>query len=405
MNLDNPNLLPSKDGASTLLIYTRENACLSHGTGSAILKELSFCSQQKVLNVFTNYLDSPGFKRSVWITPSNSALRSGLNRLRNSLFRSRTLFKSDLEKAPALIESLGFSQSVLYACCFNYNDLLVVHALLSGLPNIKRAFLYFLDFLPEDSAEEDFNFLLSSMVSDGAEVWTLSKKLADKFNLFLPKRALVTSPFLVPYKLKTKPVYRPASKNFRACILGNFYPFQQQLIKELNLSWRRLRSSLGLSHPIDWYCSPAARATRTSAWDESDMDQIRYLGFLPEKDLLARLQEYDAFIVPFNLGSFPNNHYERYSIPSKMMSAVWAGLPVLFVGGENTEAGQFVSSRGFGLCSDISNKPRFEKDLHRFVTDAALRERLGTAGQNLCDTEFDLTKRQAWLANKFWGNN
>jgi hypothetical protein len=146
-----------------------------------------------------------------------------------------------------------------------------------------------------------------------------------------------------------KPVlnyWESSGDNDRICALvGNVWTAGQFL------RLRRLVKSAGIR--LEWYGAASRAGWLPGTAAEWEQDGIYCLGHLPDEDLAAALAGYLCVIIPS--GDMDNNDdnlaFSRLSLPSRLIAlSTLAATPQLVLGHEDTAAGRFVRTQGFGRC-------------------------------------------------------
>ncbi len=118
---------------------------------------------------------------------------------------------------------------------------------------------------------------------------------------------------------------------------------------------RRLRSLVaGSGLGLDWFGNGSQASWLDAEPEALAADGVRVQGFVPDGELLPRLRQYPALVVPS--GSLDeeddNPAFSRLSLPSRIVFAlVGAQIPILVLGHPDTAAGRFVRTLGVGVVT------------------------------------------------------
>lgn len=94
-------------------------------------------------------------------------------------------------------------------------------------------------------------------------------------------------------------------------------------------------------------------------------------------DVLIAILEHDA---------------SRYSVPSKILSYLCAGRPVLALIPEDNAAARAIIDNGAGMVRPPGNAAAAGVALERLMAEGALRERMGVAGRRYAEANFDVSE-------------
>jgi glycosyltransferase involved in cell wall biosynthesis len=122
---------------------------------------------------------------------------------------------------------------------------------------------------------------------------------------------------------------------------------------------------------------------------------VSFLGAVPHPELLAGLEagRWDAVVLP----SVPTAEGDREGVPVSLIEAMAAGVPVL-----STASGAIpeLVTEGSGLLVPPADAPALAAALER-LRDPELRRQLSAAGRERVETEFDVDRIAAQLAERF----
>jgi glycosyltransferase involved in cell wall biosynthesis len=122
---------------------------------------------------------------------------------------------------------------------------------------------------------------------------------------------------------------------------------------------------------------------------------VRFLGAVSHTDVLSGLEagDWDAVVLP----SAPTPEGDREGVPVSLIEAMAAGVPVL-----STECGAIpeLVSEGAGLLVPPADPAALRTALER-LRDPELRRSLSLVGRRRVETEFDVDRIAAQLAERF----
>ena len=108
---------------------------------------------------------------------------------------------------------------------------------------------------------------------------------------------------------------------------------------------------------------------------EKNLSNIRFMDFMPQKDYLNLIRSVDLGLVSIN---------EKYSVPtcpSKAVSYMAAGVPVLAMINSNNDYGQIIENCGAGYWSIGSDKQQTIKLFDKIYINSSLRLNMSEAGR------------------------
>jgi len=153
----------------------------------------------------------------------------------------------------------------------------------------------------------------------------------------------------------------------------------------------RVKASLPL--PVELHlCGAHSYATRP--WFNREW-MIEH-GNLREPELLAMLRECDWGFAPMALTD-NDPRYNRYSFPTKFITYLSAGLPVITLGERNSSVMQMASSYDVGLCTDASGVEALAAQLREALSTACPWERYGPEIIRCARQEFDAQRMRRKL--------
>jgi len=86
-----------------------------------------------------------------------------------------------------------------------------------------------------------------------------------------------------------------------------------------------------------------------------------------------------------------------YSVPSKVLSYLCSGRPIVLAANEHNLAARTLQRSGAGRVVDPQHGERFVQALREFLDDQSLRQTTGARGRQYADTTFDIHR----IANRF----
>jgi glycosyltransferase involved in cell wall biosynthesis len=133
-------------------------------------------------------------------------------------------------------------------------------------------------------------------------------------------------------------------------------------------------------------------------WTPGAEDEFRshgvYHGFLPSKELMEPLQQFQAALIVM---SFAPSHRRRMttSFPSKMIDAMCLGLPVVIWGPEYCSAVKWARKGERALCVTDPNPPALRLALEELAASPAEQGRLAKSCREAAATDFNHERIQA----------
>ena len=108
---------------------------------------------------------------------------------------------------------------------------------------------------------------------------------------------------------------------------------------------------------------------------EKQLKNIRFMDFMPQKDYLNLTKSVDLGLVSIN------ENYRVPTCPSKAISYMAAGVPVLAMINPGSDYGQWIEDAGAGYWAVGSNRVRVVELFNKIYNDKDLRERMSEAGR------------------------
>lgn len=117
-----------------------------------------------------------------------------------------------------------------------------------------------------------------------------------------------------------------------------------------------------------------------SVVDAGLSDRITFLGGLPEETTLQEIASADAFVLPSLIEGLPVVLMEAMAAGKPVIAATMAGIP------------EMITHERTGLLFDVGNWADLEAQIERLMHDDALALRIGAAGRERIEREFDIRK-------------
>lgn len=140
---------------------------------------------------------------------------------------------------------------------------------------------------------------------------------------------------------------------------------------------------------------PDMKALMTLADQAGLSEKVVFHGRQTRDEIARLLQDADVLATP----SVPTRDGRREGIPVVLMEAMGSGVPV--VASNLSGIPELVEDNVTGLLVQPRDATSLANALERYVTDQALRRRLGQAGRERVVGDFDLKKNAAKLAKLF----
>ena len=383
-----------------VLVVTDNSISLQHGTGTCLVRHFDGYSEQKRLNLYSLYEGKPEFKQHCRIRPK---LLPGIAMKLMSLGRGAKAkeWQNRLEEFAlqrnlrGTIEKNGFMPDIIYAVCFGYRGLLLLHNLAEEYGKEVPIILHFFDYQPKDN--EAVPALLRTLLPSISEIWALTSTMVEEISRQMNRSVDLVRIFHTDLPNIYKKVHRPLTPEFQAVMIGNCWIIE--MLTDIREAWQYAKNKIGELKPIQWYAHPLTieKIRRSNIQLEPE---IEYAGFLQGNQLFQVLHQSDMGIIPFNRNSIPENDYARFSLPSRITEMASIGLPVFCAAGPHTELEKYVKEKGIGRCALSSDMPQFQQDLLSFMENQQLREECGRKARRLATKEFNLTNYQEWFYQK-----
>ena len=115
------------------------------------------------------------------------------------------------------------------------------------------------------------------------------------------------------------------------------------------------------------------------------MPNVRWHGRIPYQKTISLTCSADIVLALYD-PAIPNH---RFASPNKLYEAMMLGKPVVVA--KNTRIDKIVKLEECGLVVEYGNQVDLEMALRKMHVDVALRERLGTNGRKLYETQYNWT--------------
>ena len=130
-----------------------------------------------------------------------------------------------------------------------------------------------------------------------------------------------------------------------------------------------------------------------------DASWIRMRGNLPEPQLKLALRQCHWGFVPMSLAEDDPRH--RLALPTKLVSCLAAGLPVVTLGHPDSSAVKIAAAYGVGLCSTETNAETLAAQLVKALAEPEPGFKFRPAIQQCAANEFDAQRMRAALHENF----
>lgn len=107
---------------------------------------------------------------------------------------------------------------------------------------------------------------------------------------------------------------------------------------------------------------------------EQNLDNIRFLNFMPQKDYLNFIKSVDLGLITIN------ENYKVPTCPSKAVAYMSLGVPVFAMINPNSDYGQWIEDAGAGLWTVGSDKERTFRMFDQLYGNAELRKQMSENG-------------------------
>jgi putative colanic acid biosynthesis glycosyltransferase WcaI len=116
------------------------------------------------------------------------------------------------------------------------------------------------------------------------------------------------------------------------------------------------------------------------------LENLRLLPFQPYEVLPEVLASADVLLATLDAEA------GRFAIPSKILSYLCTGRPILFAGPRENLSASIIERSGGGLVVDPDDPSAWVSAARRLISDAGLRAQLGSQARSYADRTFDIAK-------------
>ena len=377
-----------------LLIVTDDCISPSHGTGSALLRQLADFPEEILLHAFLNLKGDPFLSQSFQIDPRKEKPLPLLHRILPRPLRSQPQTLSTREFVQrALRQSRQID--IVYSCVFGEKGLRLVSDILDLLPPGTPTIHHAMDFLYQKKSR--FERILRDLSPRISEFWAIGPGILDEIKRITGRIPILMTPFQCELRPQLKTSYSDFGPSSTVVMLGNSH--MPWVLHHLRKVWSEIRQAFPDLKPIQWYAYPSSVGYVKQAGVIFEPD-IEYYGFLNDRVLHEHLCNAEFAIVPFNIQDKPEYHYAQYSIPSRITELIHAGLPLFAAAGKNTEAFRFITRNHLGICATLADEETFTDRLLEFARDRSLREQIGTQNRQYAEQRCDIRTYRKELITK-----
>ncbi len=366
-----------------ILLLTDEMIDMSHGTGAVLLRHLETYLQNNLANICTMKIKDgqPGV--------GNTLVINRADLVPNGIHRTIRSIRQWLQK-------IEFDPQVIYSHFYSARGLLLLRHLEESFTRPLPTIQYFHDFRNENGLNIESEIRKTAPYF--SETWAVTETIAEKVSDIIGEPVATVSTFRCRIPSEFKKKHADLNKNIHVVMLGNIW--LPQLLNDIRDTWKWIQNQTGCVKPISWICHPGTIWRITNK--KIDLGQeVKWLGFLPNDQLLSTLQQADFAIVPVNRDKIPEDDYATYSLPSRITELASVGLPMFFAAGPGTETWKFVEKTRIGICSPPSDETEFRSALLSFMQNRGLREEYGRRSRQLAETKFDIDRYRQFLFDKF----
>jgi hypothetical protein len=121
-------------------------------------------------------------------------------------------------------------------------------------------------------------------------------------------------------------------------------------------------------------------------------ERVEFRGWVPQDVLVRELSEFcDLLYCPYPFGARMEK-VSRLSFPSKLVTYLAAGRPIIFHGPDYSSPATYLRERHAGLVCDSQRPDAIYRSIQRLAEDEALYSTLATAGQQAFLADFTLDR-------------
>jgi glycosyltransferase involved in cell wall biosynthesis len=141
-----------------------------------------------------------------------------------------------------------------------------------------------------------------------------------------------------------------------------------------------------------------AHALAAQPWFDSSW--MRDRGNLNEVELKQAMRQCQWGFVPMSLKD-EDPRYNRFSFPTKYISCLMTGLPIIALGHETASVVKMAREYNTGFCSGITNEQELAEGLRTVLSNDNPREKYRAALLNCARKEFDASRMRETLMRCF----
>jgi glycosyltransferase involved in cell wall biosynthesis len=201
----------------------------------------------------------------------------------------------------------------------------------------------------------------------------------------------------------------------RVSIIENWAPQNKISVVARDNPWRRAQGlsnkrvalytgTIGLKHNPDLLLAAAEAFVATTDIQIVVVSQGKYANYLADE--AARRGLGNLTVLPFQpfesysevlasgdvLIAMIEPEAASYSVPSKVLSYLCSGRPIVLAAHEHNLASRTLTRSGAGLVVDPQDTAQFVGALRHFLDDEGARSLAGASGRRYADTSFDITR-------------
>jgi glycosyltransferase involved in cell wall biosynthesis len=394
-----------------ILLVTEDSVSNAHGTGTCLLRLFADLDRAQLFNLYWMSTGEPLLPGAA-ITVDSAVHEAAHARLARAVRRigraarrigrvtgragavpawanapASTTFTMR-ESPRAILDGHSFRPDVIYAVLYGPKGIALLERLIAEYgPAVPPVIVHFLDWVTVQFPGGDAAPALRRIAPAVSAWWVLTPPMREALQPALAAPVHVVNAFGDSPPGYSKTVHRPFTPQvsashpdaFQAVIVGSIW--MGYLIPQVAQMWARLQAALPGLAPIRWYCHPNARRNTFQAFGldpEMPMPSMIDAGFIHDRAALyAMLAQCDMALIPFNQYDAPENHYARYSFPSRFTETAFAGLPVFVMGGRRTCTGEFVLREGVGAVCSFEDERALASALETFILDREARAMMG----------------------------
>ncbi|GAB3241332.1 hypothetical protein GCM10027535_55310 [Mycolicibacterium hippocampi] len=195
----------------------------------------------------------------------------------------------------------------------------------------------------------------------------------------------------------------------RVCVISNWAALEELPLRARNNAWTKdhelvevpvlmYAGTIGLKHDpsaiakLARHSPPDCRVVVVSQgagrdWLEinaRDETRLRFLDYQPFEQLPDMLASADVLLVMLERNA------SRYSVPSKALSYMCAGRPVLALLPSDNAIALMIKSAGAGFVVSPDDPSEAAAALNRLLSDSSLRAEMGTAARRYAERNFNI---------------